>query len=48
VLDVNDIVEDKDEAVDVEEEMVDDVEDDVVDVVDEDAKEVDMAEALDI
>jgi hypothetical protein len=54
VLNVNDVVEDKDEFVDVdvdvevEEEMVDDVEDEVVVVVDEDAKEVDMAEALEI
>jgi len=45
VLDVKDVVEDMDEVVDDEEEMVDDVEDEVVD---EDAKEVDMAEALDI
>jgi hypothetical protein len=45
VLDVNDVGEDMDEVVDVEEETVDDVEDEVVD---EDAKEVDMAEALDI
>jgi hypothetical protein len=37
VLDVNAVVEGKDEVVDVEEETVD-----------EDAKEVDMAEALDI
>ena len=45
MLDVNDVGEDMDEVVDVEEETVDDVEDEVVD---EDAKEVDMAEALDI